>query len=152
MIPLIKTEVVDKKKWINAGVFLDGIAVSQTLPGAIAVNSATFVGNKVMGIPGALVAALGAVLPSYVVLLLVTAFFLSFRELAPVQNFFKGAIPAVVALLISAVIDIGKEAIKHYAGIIIALALFGLLIFLHLHPILVILIAGTIGIFFGERI
>lgn len=147
MLPLIKTAVVDRRKWITADAFLDGIAISQSLPGAIAVNTATFVGNKIMGTPGAIVAAVGAVLPSYVTLMLVTAFFLSFRELAPVQNFFRGAIPAVVALLVSAVIDMGKEALKNYYAIIIAVALLILLVFFHLHPILIIITAGVLGLF-----
>jgi len=150
MLPLIKTEVVDKRRWISSEAFLDGVALAQSIPGAIAINSATFVGNKVMGMTGALVAALGAVLPSYAALILVSAFFLSFRELAPVQNFFRGAVPAVVALLVNAVIDMGKEALKRYTEVIIAAVLF-LLIFFHIHPILVIVIAGTLGLFARER-
>lgn len=147
MLPLIKCEVVDKRRWLTAETFLDGVAVAQSLPGALAVNSATFVGNRVAGTVGAIVAAFGAVLPSYIVLILVSAFFLSFRELAPVQNFFKGAVPAVAALLVSAVLDMGKEALKNYMDIIIAAALFVLLVFLHIHPIAVILLAGTLGLF-----
>ncbi len=151
MLPLIKAEVVDKRKWVDAEAFLDGIAVSQSIPGSIAINAATFVGNKVMGTAGAVTAAAGAILPPYITLMLVTAFFLSFRELAPVQNFFRGAVPAVAALLVSAVIDMGKEALKRYTSVIIAVALFILLIFFHLHPILVILIAGILGLFLGNK-
>jgi len=151
MLPLIKTEVVDKRKWITSEAFLDGVAVAESIPGAIAVNSATFVGNKVMGTAGALVAALGAVLPSYVALILVSAFFLSFRELAPVQNFFRGAVPAVAALPVNAVIDLGKEALKRYTEVIIAAALLILLIFFHIHPILIIVIAGILGLFAKGR-
>jgi chromate transporter len=151
MLPLIKGEVVDKRRWLTAENFLDGVAVAQSLPGALAVNSATFVGNRVAGTSGAIVAAFGAVLPSYIVLILVSAFFLSFRELAPVQNFFKGAVPAVAALLVSAIIDMGKDALKNYLDIIIAALLFVLLVFLHLHPIAVILLAGTLGLFRGKR-
>jgi chromate transporter len=151
MLPLIKCEVVDKRKWLTSEAFLDGVAVAESVPGAIAVNSATFVGNKVVGTAGALVAALGAVLPSYVALILVATFFLSLRELAPVQNFFKGAVPAVVALLVNAVIDIGKEALRRYTGVIIAAALLILLVFFHVHPILVIVVAGILGLFSGER-
>lgn len=151
MLPLIKTEVVDKRKWITSEAFLDGVAVSQSIPGALAVNTATFVGNKVMGTVGALVAAFGAVLPSYIVLILVSAFFLSFRDLVPVQNFFRGAVPAVAALLVNAVFDMGKEALKHYTEIIIAVALLVLLILFHINPILIIIFAGIIGLFRRER-
>lgn len=113
MLPLIRTEVVDKRKWITSEAFLDGVAVSQSIPGALAVNSATFVGNRVAGTVGAIVAAFGAVLPSYIILILVSAFFLSFRELAPVQNFFKGAVPAVAAGLLEGLEEPGSASVEH---------------------------------------
>jgi chromate transporter len=150
MLPLIKAEVVDKRKWMKADAFLDGLAVTQSIPGALAINSAAFVGDRIAGISGALAAALGAVLPSYFVLILVTAFFLQFREYAIVQNFFKGATPAIVALLVTAVIDMGKEALKRYIDIIVAVGLFILLVFVGLHPIMVIVIAGILGLFTGR--
>lgn len=151
MLPLIKSEVVDKRRWLTADTFLDGIAVSQSLPGALAVNAATCVGYRAAGTAGAIAASLGAVLPSFVALILVSAFFLSFREYAPVQNFFKGAVPAVGALLLAAVLDMGKEALKNYLDIIIAAALFALLVFLNVHPIAVILLAGVLGLLRRER-
>ncbi len=151
MLPLIRNEIVEKKKWITAEDFINGIAVSQSIPGAIAINTATFVGNEVSGIPGAIAAALGAILPSFVVIILVAIFFLRFSELGIVQHFFKGATPAIVALLVSAVIDIGKDALKGYKEIIIAAGLLFLLLYFHMHPILAIVIAAISGIFLVRR-
>lgn len=147
MLPLIKNEVVEKKKWITSSDFIDGIAVSQSVPGAIAINTATFVGNKISGNLGAIVAAIGAALPSFISIVVVSIFFLRFRELGMVQNFFKGATPAIVALLVGAIIDIGKDALKGYKEIIIAVGLLLLLLCLHMHPVLAIVIAAISSLF-----
>ena len=147
MLPLIKNEVVEKKKWITSSDFIDGIAVSQSIPGAIALNTATFVGNKISGKLGAIVAVIGAALPSFISIVVVSIFFLRFRELGMVQNFFKGATPAIVALLVGAIIDIGKDALKGYKEIIIAAGLLLLLLCLHMHPVLAIVIAAISGLF-----
>lgn len=146
MLPLIKNEVVEKKKWITSEDFIDGIAVSQSLPGPIAVNTATFVGHKISGRLGSIVAVTGAILPSLTVIVVVAMFFLQFKDLKLVQNFFKGANPAIAALIVSSVLDIGKSALKNKRDIIISVGLLLLLIYLKIHPILAILISATLGI------
>ncbi len=146
MLPLIRNEVVEKKKWLSPEEFLNGIAVAQSIPGAIAINAATFVGDKVCGRLGAVVAALGATIPSFVSLVIVSIFFLRFRELTIVQNFFRGATPAIAALLVSAVLQIGRTALKDMKAIAIAALLLFLLLYFHLHPILVILTAAVTGL------
>lgn len=151
MLPLIKNEVVEKKKWLTSEDFIDGIAVSQSLPGPIAINIATYVGYRLSGKFGSVMALAGAVLPSFLSILIIAMFFLRFRELKLVQNFFKGANPAIVALIVSAVIDIGRDALKRYKEVIIASILLFLLLYFKIHPILAILIAGILGIIFGER-
>lgn len=151
MLPLIKNEVVEKKSWLTSEDFIDGIAVSQSLPGPIAINIATFVGNKLCGKFGSLMALAGAILPSFISILIIAMFFLRFRELKLVQNFFKGANPAIVALIVSAVIDIGRSALKRYRELIIAITLFFLLVYFRIHPILAILISAILGIILGER-
>lgn len=151
MLPLIKNEVVEKKGWLTSEDFIDGIAISQSLPGPIAINIATFVGNKLCGKFGSLTALAGAILPSFISILIIAMFFLRFRELVLVQNFFKGANPAIVALIVSAVIDIGKNALKRYRELIIAITLFFLLVYFRIHPILAILISAILGIILGEK-
>lgn len=148
MLPLVKNEVVEKKKWITAEAFVEGVAVAESIPGGLAVNTATYVGNKVCGNMGSVVAVMGAVLPSFLTRLAVAIFFLHFRELSIVQNFFKGAKPAIAALLVSAVIDLGKDALKKYREIIVTAGLLFLLLFFDMHPVLAIVIAAVLGLFF----
>ena len=151
MLPLIKNELVEKRKWITSGDFIDGIVISQTVPGAIALNLATFTGNKIAGSSGAIVAAMGTALPSFISIVVISIFFLRFRELSVVQGFFKGATPAIVALLIGAIVDLGKDALKGYKEIIIATGLLLLLLFLHMHPVLAIAIAVILGLFVRRK-
>ena len=151
MLPLIKNEVVEKKKWIGSEDFIDGIGVSQSIPGPIAINAATFVGYRICGTLGSIVAVIGAILPSFVAIILVAMFFLGFRELTAVQDFFKGANPAIVALIISAVIDIGRDALKRYREVIITLILLFLLLYFKIHPILAIVISVILGLFLEEK-
>jgi len=151
MLPLIKNEIAIKKKWIDSEDFINGIAVSQSIPGSIAINIAAYVGNRVAGLLGTIAAVLGAILPSFVVIVLVAVFFLRFRELSLVQNFFKGATPAIAALLVSAVVDLGKTALKGYRAIIISAGLLFLLLYFHLHPIFALLIAVSLGFLFERR-
>ncbi len=151
MLPLIKKELVENKKWITDRDFIDGIAVCQSVPGAIALNVATFVGNKISGRLGAMVAMLGAALPSFTIIVVISIFLPQYIDMAIVQNFFKGVIPAIVALLVSAIVDIGRIATKELVQVIIAIVLAFLLIYLHMHPALAILIAAVSGLFMRRR-
>jgi len=151
MLPLIRNEIVRNRKWVTSEDFINGISVSQSIPGSIAINTATFVGYKVAGLPGAISAALGAILPSFTAILLVAIFFLRFRELSAVQNFMRGATPAIVALLVAAVIDVGKSALKGFTAIIIAAGLLFLLLYFHLHPAFALLISAAVGLLPGRR-
>ncbi|HOQ67957.1 MAG TPA: chromate transporter [Candidatus Atribacteria bacterium] len=146
MLPLIKREIVEKKKVLTDEEFIEGLSVAQSLPGAVAINTACFVGRKVRGIAGMLVSVLGASLPSFLIILLITSFFLQYRQLEVVQNFFRGATPAIVALIAGAVVDIGKSALNDWEDLIIAFFLFFLLFFLELHPLWIVLIGGILGV------
>jgi len=151
MLPLIRQEVVNKRKWITTRDFIDGVVVSQSIPGAIALNMATFTGNRIAGNAGAIVAGVGTALPSFISIVIISVFFLRFREVSVVQGFFRGATPAILALLISATVDIGREALEGYTEIIIAIGLLALLLFLHMHPALAILIAAVLGLLVRRR-
>ena len=110
MIPLIEREVVDRHKWISKEEFLDELAVAQSLPGILAVNVAVLVGNKLRGIKGSLSAAIGTILPSFVIILLIAMFFVNIYDNPTVISIFKGIRPAVVALIIVPVITSAKSA------------------------------------------
>jgi len=100
MLPLIEREVVTSKGWVSEEEFLDMIALAQGVPGVIAVNSALVIGYKVRGFWGAAAAVLGAILPSFFIILLVARFYQLFRKMQGVEAFLSGAAPVVVALLL----------------------------------------------------
>ncbi|MFZ5966620.1 MAG: chromate transporter [Bacillota bacterium] len=145
MIPLIQIEVVEKKGWIDEEEFVDIIALAQTIPGALAINSATYIGYRLFGYGGAFIGCLGAMLPSVVIILFVAKFFTQMKDAPMVQAAFQGIRPAVVALIVAAVLKLGKTVPKttlHIAWI--ATVLF-LITVLNVHPIIVIILSGVVG-------
>ncbi len=150
MLPLIQREVVERQKWIDEEEFLNMIALAQAAPGLIAVNSAIFIGWRIGGWKGMAGAVLGAVLPSFLIILLIAIVFQDWKELPAVEAAFKGIRPAVVALIAAPLVKMAKTATKDkgqctmYKGrnalpLIISLAA-ALLIWLgHVNPVWVIL-------------
>ena len=112
MLPLIQREVVDRQGWIDEEEFLNMIALAQAAPGLIAVNSAIFIGWRVGGWRGVCGAVLGAVLPSFLIILAIAMVFQDWKELPAVEAAFKGIRPAVVALIAAQQVKMAKSAIK----------------------------------------
>ena len=148
MLPLIQREVVDRKRWIDEEEFLNMIALAQAAPGLIAVNSAIFIGWRVGGWRGVCGAVLGAVLPSFLIILAIAMVFSDWKELPAVEAVFKGIRPAVVALIAAPLVKMAKTATKSKAEsrkskaalpLLLSLAV-ALLIWLgHVNPVWVIL-------------
>ena len=109
MLPLIEREVVEKHRWIDAQEFVNMMALAQAAPGLIAVNSAIFIGWKIYGWRGIIATVLGAVLPSFVIILAVAMLFSEIRHNPTVEAIFKGIRPAVVALIAAAVIRMARH-------------------------------------------
>ncbi|WP_196001825.1 chromate transporter [Clostridium sp. 1001271B_151109_B4] len=145
MLPLIQREIVENKKWSTEKEILDYYAVGQCTPGVIAVNTATFIGYKLKGIIGGIVATLGVVFPSLIIILIIAAFLQNFADLAIVQSAFAGIRVAVVALIITTVVKLLKSSIKDYLCAIVALVAFILSTFLGLSPVYVVIAAGLTG-------
>lgn len=129
MIPLIQREVIEKHKWIDEKDFLDMLVLAQSTPGPIAVNTSVFVGYKMAGVAGAIMATLGTVLPSFMVILLLALFFAEVRENRYVDAAFRAMRPAVVALIVAPLIGLVK-GMKWYmmavaAAVAIAVWYFG---------------------------
>lgn len=112
MLPLIQREVVDTQHWLDEEEYLNMIALAQAAPGVIAVNSAIFIGYRLAGWRGLAGAVLGAVLPSFVIILLIAMVFRNIREIPAVEAVMRGMRPAVVALLFVAVIRMTISFIK----------------------------------------
>lgn len=112
MLPLIQREVVDTRGWLDEEEYLNMIALAQAAPGLIAVNSAIFIGWRIGGWRGVCGAVLGAVLPSFLIILAIATVFSEWKELPAVEAAFKGIRPAVVALIAAPLFKMAKTALK----------------------------------------
>ena len=152
MLPLIQREVVERKGWIDEQEFLNMIALAQAAPGLIAVNSAIFIGWRVGGWKGVCGAVLGAVLPSFLIILAIAIVFRDWKELPAVEATFKGIRPAVVALIAAPLVKMAKKAINQKSQIsnikyqikaalplLLSLTATLLIWLLHINPVWVIL-------------
>ncbi len=126
MLPILQREIVEKKKWATGDQLADYYAVGQCTPGIIAVNTATFVGSNQGGIPGGIVATLGVVFPSVLIILAIAAFLSGFMHLEAVAHAFNGVRAGVVALILVSVIKLFKGAVKDWPTRIIYMAVLAL--------------------------
>ena len=153
MLPMIQEEIVDKRGWATDEEILDYYAIGQSTPGIISVNTATFIGYKRKGILGAIVATLGIVFPSIVIITVIAIFFDQFEHYQIVQHAFAGIRVAVAALILNAIISMWQNAIKDYLGIIIFLLSFAVVAFLDISPIWVVIISFLFGVIFkGKKV
>ena len=139
MLPLIQREVVDRKGWIDEEEFLNMIALAQAAPGLIVVNSAIFIGWRIGGWKGVAGAVLGAVLPSFLIILAIAMVFAEWKELPAVEAVFKGVRPAVVALIAAPLFKLAKSAKISWLTALIPVAAALLIWLLHVNPVWVIL-------------
>lgn len=121
MLPLIEKEVVEDHAWASKEEILDIFALAQSVPGAIGVNTAVFIGLRLYGIPGALVALLGVVTPSIVIILIIAHFFSQFQSNFYVAKAFHGVKVAVVGLIGAATVRVAKGAIVDRFGLAVAI-------------------------------
>ena len=158
-MPLIQTQVVDQHAWLTLNEFIDVITISQMTPGPIGINSATFVGIKIAGIGGALVATLGCVLPSCIIVLTLAHFYFKYQYLTAVRGILNGLRPAIIAMIASAGLSIllsasfaggvlpASLADVSWIGILLFLAAFFILRKWKLNPVWVMIGCGIIGMF-----
>lgn len=148
MIPLIEKEVVENQKWLSKEEFMDILVVSQSFPGALAVNTSIFLGYRISGFCGAILALLGVVLPSFLIILIIAAFFMQFRDNYYVNAGFLGITAAVPMLVLIGALSLSKGLKRDMrTGITIVLGVLALTVF-KINPIVVIIIAATYGVIF----
>ena len=145
MIPLIEKEMIDKKAWVEEEEIIDIFALSQSVPGSIAINSSTSIGYKIAGSYGAIVATIGVVLPSFMIITIIAAFLSNFQDNAIVQAAFMGVRSAVVALVLMAAIKIGKTSIKDGLAAFITILTVILILAINLNIIFAIVGGGLVG-------
>ncbi len=144
MIPIIQKEVVEKNKWIKEQDFLDVLAISQSAPGILAVNISIFLGYRLKGVKGSIVATLGSALPSFLIILMIAMFFAGYQDNPTIIKIFKGIRPAVVALIAVPMINMAKKAkLNIYTGALAAATAL-LIVFLKVSPLYILLAVGVI--------
>ena len=155
-MPLIQNQVVDLHHWLSLSEFTDLVTISQMTPGPIAVNSATFVGIKIAGIPGAIVATLGCILPACIIVTIIAWLYLKYRNMKSLQVVLSTLRPAVVSLIATAGLTIIISAIFGELGISIntikiqMVVIFGICMYLlmkwKMNPIFVMVLAGILNV------
>lgn len=153
MLPILERELVDKKKWVDSEELLDYFSIGQSTPGIIAVNVATFCGNKLGGVLGGISATLGIVSPSLIIITFLAHLINSVTEYEWVQKALKGINAAVAANLTYASINFYKKAVKNILGLICFSISFFLVFFLNTPAVIIILLSIVLGliIFYAQK-
>ena len=151
MLPLMEQELVDKRKWLTRADFLDTVALAQAAPGIMAANVAILVGYRRARTWGSICAISGAVLPSFVIILLIAVFFRAYQDNPIVNRLFKGIRPAVVALIAVPVFRLAKTANIGWKTVWIPVAVALLVWLLNVSPVYIILVAGIGGYWYAAR-
>ena len=146
MLPILQREVVENKGWATDEELVDYFAIGQCTPGIIAVNTATFVGQKQRGVVGGIVATLGIVFPSLIIITALAGVINSFSHLDWVQHAFAGIRVCVCVLIFNAVLKLWKGAVKDVWGLVIFLVILALSVFTKLSPIIYVLAAAVAGL------
>jgi len=149
MLPLIQQEVVQKYAWLTATQFADILSVAEMTPGPVSINTATYVGYQVAGISGSVLATIGVVLPSLIIITTLAGIVLKNKNNPYFQGVFHGLRPVVVALIIGAAIILGinTNTFTNMVEIFLTVMALGLFYFTKLHPILLLLGFGFLGFF-----
>ena len=158
MLPILQREVVEKKGWASDEELTDYFAIAQCTPGVIAVNTATFVGQKQKGVPGGVLATLGVVFPSVVIIMILAAFIQNFAHLPVVSHAFAGIRACVCALILSSILKLAKKSLADLPSVLIyvvilALAVTGNFVSFHhavldflFSPVVLVVLAGLAGL------
>lgn len=146
MLPILQREVCENKHWATDEEIMDYYAIGQCTPGIIAVNTATFIGNKLKGTIGGIIATLGIVFPSFVIITLIAAVISNFSELAWVQNAFAGIRVCVCVFILNAVIKLWKSAVIDLCTVIIFALVFLGAVFLNASPVVYVTGSAAAGI------
>lgn len=149
MVPLIQEEIVHKRGWVSKEDFLDLLALSQSLPGILAVNIAIYTGHKIGSFRCSMVTALGTALPSFLMIIIIAMFFDGIEGNAIVEHIFKGIRPAVVALIAVPSLQLGKSCGINLRNLWIPVAATLAIYVFGISPIWVIIVAGLGGIAYG---
>jgi chromate transporter len=148
VLPLIRQEVVINNMWMKGTEFTDLVAISQVTPGPIAINAATYIGYKVGGLGGSILANLGIILPTFIMMLFITKAFMKFKHNEYVQNMFSGILPVTVGLIASAAVMVSYGSFADYKSVLIFVGVFIAAYKYKVNPIVLIIVSGLLGFIF----
>ena len=146
MIPILEREIVDKHSWASSEELMDYYAVGQCTPGVIAVNTATFIGQKCAGTVGGVVATLGVVFPSLVIICVIAGILTNFADIPAVKSAFAGIRVCVCVLIFNAVVKLWKSAVPDKGALCLCLGVFVLSVFLDISPVVYVVVCAAAGI------
>ena len=146
MIPILEREIVDRHGWATNEELMDYYAVGQCTPGVIAVNTATFIGSKQAGILGGIVATLGIVFPSLVIITLIAGILTNFADIPAVKSAFAAIRVCVCVLIFNAVLKLWKGAVRDKIALCLFLLVFGPSVFFSISPVIFVLVCAAAGI------
>lgn len=155
MLPLLERDLADTRGWVTVDELMDYFAIGQCTPGLIALNVATFIGNKRKGVAGGIIATLGFLTCPIVIILVIAMFLTNFADLPVVKNAFAGIRVCVCVLILQAVLKLWKKSVVDVTTLLLYLIIFSLMVFSSLLPVSVpafamVIAAGVFGIFFGK--
>lgn len=150
MLPMIQRDVVEKKKWATEDEIMDYYAIGQCTPGIIAVNTATFVGYKVKGIAGGIIATLGVVSPGLIIITIIAAFLTNFQDIVIVQQALSGIRISVCILMSVSIYKLAKKSVTNIFGITLCVLAFVMSYFTSVSTVLLVVVAGICGIIKGR--
>ena len=148
MIPMLEREIVDRHGWATSEELMDYDAVGQCTPGVIAVNTATFIGYKIAGNLGGVVATLGVVFPSFVIISVIAGIIQNFADIPAVKSAFAAIRVCVCVLIFNSVLKLWKGAVKDKAALVLCLLVFVLSMFFNISPIVFVVFCALAGILF----
>lgn len=146
MLPIIQKELVEKRGWATDEELMDYMAIGQCTPGLIAINTATFIGQKRKGVPGGIAATLGFAAPGLILIVIIAALLQNFSHYPAVQNAFAGIRVCVCVLILNAVLKLWKKSITDKITLMIFLAVFLLTVLTSSSPAVLVIASGLAGI------
>lgn len=145
MLPMLEREVVERRGWVSQQEVLDFYSISQVLPGMIAINAAIFIGNKVRGRLGGILAALGVAFPSLVIIVLIASFISGFVDVPLVQHAFAGIRACVFVLIVQAIMKLAKGALVDLFTLGLCVMVFLLSVLTGMNPVIFVIASGVLG-------
>lgn len=146
MLPILQREVVEKKQWVTNEDVMDYYAIGQTTPGIIAINTATFIGQKMKGTLGGVMATLGVVFPSLIIISVIAYFLNTISESELLRSAFSGIRVSVYILILQAVLKLWKTAVMDKVGLMIFTVVFSLAVLTSYSPVYFVIFAGVLGV------